>query len=118
MALKSHGLVSSCENWKEYSIPQCLSATDLAGCLYTMSSNPWCHMSLELCVLIRSLGILSMLLFSYIYMSFLYLLLSIPTMWVGTKYCKKVTYVDRLLPIKSHDHLNNWSCQVKWQNKN
>ena len=87
------------KNLKEYPIPQCLFPTDFAGCLYTMrSSNPWCHMSLELHVLIRWLGILSMFLYCYIYISFLYLLLSIPTMSVDIKYCKKVTFADRFLP--------------------
>ena len=55
MALKSHGLVTSCEKLKKYPIPQSLLPTDFTGCLYTIRSpNAWCYMSLELRVLVSS----------------------------------------------------------------
>ena len=39
-------------------------------------------------------------------------------MSIATKLGKMVTYDERLLPIKSHDLLITWSCEITWQTKN
>ena len=38
-------------------------------------------------------------------------------MHMSTKLTKEVTYHERLLPIKSHDLLVMWSCDITWQTK-
>ena len=36
---------------------------------------------------------------------------------MATRLGRMVTYLRRLLPIKSHDPLNTWSCKIAWQTK-
>ena len=36
---------------------------------------------------------------------------------IGTKLGRMVAYLDRLLPIESHDPLNSWSFKIMWQTK-
>ena len=36
---------------------------------------------------------------------------------MATKFGRMVTYLDGLLPIKSHDSLIMWSCKITWHTK-
>ena len=36
---------------------------------------------------------------------------------MATKLGRMMTYLDWLLPIKSHDHMITWSCKITWQTK-
>ena len=37
---------------------------------------------------------------------------------MATNFDRVVTYLERLPPIKSHDPLITWSCEMRWQIKN
>ena len=39
------------------------------------------------------------------------------TMLMATKRGRMMTYLERLLPIKSNGHINTWSCNITWQTK-
>ena len=44
--------------------------------------------------------------------------ISTSTVHMATKLGTMVTYLDKLLPIKSYDPLIMWSCNITWQIKN
>ena len=40
-----------------------------------------------------------------------------PISSMATKLDRMMTYLEWLLPVKSHDHMITWSCKITWQAK-